>query len=81
MEISLSTGIREERKDAYEQLALNASLQNNYKKAFHFMQLFHNLSDSLLNERSQQSLIAPEAKYKFEENKKQIALLNAEKKV
>jgi len=81
VEISISTGIREERKDAYEQLVVNASLQNNYKRAFHFMQLFHNLADSLLNEKSQAALIEVESKYKFEENKKQIDLLNAQKKI
>jgi len=80
IEISTSIDVKEERKNAYEQLVQNALLKNDYKKAFYFNKLFHRLSDSLMNEKSQQAFVDAESKYKFEENKKQIELLNAKGK-
>lgn len=72
LDLSFEIQDREERKDTYELLAENSRLKKEFESAFNYSILYNNLSDSLLNEKSQQEIIDVNAKYQSEQKQNEI---------
>ncbi|RDC65558.1 tetratricopeptide repeat-containing sensor histidine kinase [Adhaeribacter pallidiroseus] len=68
-------------RDVYEKLSVLSAAQQDFKKAYHYHQLFALTQDSILNEESARRLSELQTKYETGEKDKQIALLAKEKQV
>ncbi|MBI3509477.1 MAG: tetratricopeptide repeat protein [Bacteroidetes bacterium] len=69
------------KKNIYQSLAMSYAFKGDYEKAFGAQQDYTNASEKLLNEKNLQLTRDLEAKYKSEQNKKQISELNKENKI
>ncbi len=76
-----SSSYRELRLDAYRHMSDAHVLNNDYKSAYILSGRYHQLRDSLFNEKNTMRISQLESAYALQKNEKQIALLEKEKKI
>ena len=77
--IATKTNNKEDRKEAYQNLAHAYEALGNYKSAYTYKSLYASLKDSLLNEQSSKQINELQAKYDLVSKNKEISLLNKDK--
>lgn len=81
IEKARATDEKEQIEKAYEGIAFTYAAQGNDKKAFEFYQRFHQLNDSMFNEKNSEKISNLQAEYQDEKQKSQILFLTKEKEL
>jgi two-component system, sensor histidine kinase PdtaS len=79
LSLAIELGLTLEIRKAYLALAEIAEATGDYKKANEYIKLNSAIKDSLQNEKNSKLISEMQAKYDYEQNKKEIALLTKEK--
>jgi len=79
LSLASEIGLVEEQRKSYLSLADVYEAQGNYRLANEYIKQNSSIKDSLLNEKNTRLISEMQAKYEFEENKKEIDLLTKEK--
>ena len=81
IEKAIAIDEKEQIEKAYKGIAFTYSAQGDNKKAFEFYQLFHQLNDSMFNEKNSEKISNLQAEYQDEKQKSQILFLTKQKEL
>lgn len=81
MELSEKFGFKEIAVETHQSLASIYKEQNNYSKAFYHLNAFHNIQDTLFNQKKDETINDLLLNYESEKKDADIELLNAENKL
>lgn len=79
--LSKEIGVTEEERKSYLSLSEIYEIQGNYKLANTFIKLNAAIKDSLMNDKNTKLISELQAKYEYEKNKKEIAILTKTKDI
>lgn len=78
IEKAKAIGVKEQLKIAYGGVSSTYSEQKNYEQALLYYQLFHQINDSLFNEKNSKQISKLQSQYQDEKQKSQITFLTKE---